>query len=78
MKTRAATSMGMCAAPRALETRREDANRSTAAPGSSREGARAPLGNIASAVECSLSLPVWTYDSPSGPPYGSDRAADGL
>jgi hypothetical protein len=31
-------------APRALEIRREDANRPTTAPGSSREGARPPLG----------------------------------
>jgi hypothetical protein len=36
--------MGMCPAPRALEIRREDANRPTTAPGSSPDRARPPLG----------------------------------
>jgi hypothetical protein len=34
----------MCPAPRALEIRREDANRPTTAPGVSRDRARLPLG----------------------------------
>jgi hypothetical protein len=53
-------SMGMCPAPKALDSRREDAHRPTAAPGSSRGRARRPLGKASRKQRARPLYPVGT------------------
>jgi hypothetical protein len=60
MKTRAGLSVrittGMCPAPRALEIRRDDANRPTTAPGSPRDRARPPLGKASCRIRAATGI----------------------
>jgi hypothetical protein len=55
--------MGMYPAPRALEIRREDANRPTTAPGMPRDRARPPLGKASRNLPKNDSDFIWEgYD----------------